>query len=165
MRPKSVPPWETHNDSRQQTALSIGCLTLGLVLVLLWHDAGAGDTNARAGFWFGVVLLMIGAATLAANAHQRVVVDPQLREIRIEDRRLYGRSLRRIAFADVRDVQVAYLQTRSQHALRYFLQLQLEDGTQCALFAPERVYAGAADPAVVAGWRTRLSGYLAAPPA
>lgn len=158
-----MPTWETHNNSRQQTALSIGCLASGLLLVLLWHDAGAGEPDARAGFWFGVVLLSIGAATLAANAHQRVVVDPQLREIRIEDRRLFGRTLRRIAFADVQDVQVAYLQTRSQQALRYFLQLQLDGGEQCALFAPERVYTGAADPAVVAGWRVRLKGYLDAP--
>lgn len=160
-----MPIWETHNNSRQQTWLSIGCLAVGLVLVLLLHDAGPGEanTNARAGFWFGGVLLLIGAATLAANAHQRVVVDPMAREISIEDRRLFGRRLRRIAFADVRDVQVACLQTRSQHAIRYFLQLQLDGGGQCALFAPERVYAGASDPAIVAGWRTRLTSYLDAP--
>lgn len=155
--------WEIHNNSRQQTVLSVGCLAIGLVLVALLHDAGPGDSNAQAGFWFGGVLLLIGIGTLAANARQSVVVDPGLREIRIETRRLLGRQLRRIAFDDVVDVQVAYLQTRSQHAIRYFLQLQLEDGEQCALFAPERVYAGASDPAVVAGWRTRLNTYLKAP--
>ena len=154
-----------HNDSRQQTALSVGCLALGLALVLLFRDAGTGGSNAQAGFWFGCVLLLIGAATLAAHARQRVVVDPLAREIRIEDRRLFGRTLRRIAFADVHDVQLASLQTRSQHAIRYFLQLQLGGGAQCALFAPERVYAGASDPAVVAGWRTRLKACLAAPQA
>ena len=158
-------PWETHNNSRQQTLLSIGCLTVGLVLVALLQDAGAGDSNARAGFWFGGVLLLIGIATLAANAHQRVLVDPASREIRIETRRLLGRQLRRIAFDDVADVQVACLQTRSQHAIRYFLQLRLAGGEPYTLFAPERVYAGASDPAVVAGWRTRLNIYLNAPAA
>lgn len=156
-----MPLWEIHNNSRQQTVLSLVCMAAGLVLVALLHDTTAGDANARAGFWFGCILLAIGVATLAAHAHQRIVVDPQAREIRIEDRRLLGRELRRIAFADVRDVQVACLQTRSQHALRYFLQLQLANGEPCALFAPERVYAGASDPAVVAGWRNRLNGYLA----
>jgi len=160
-----VPIWETHNNSRQQTALSIGSLAIGLVLVLLFRDAGADDADARAGFWFGCVLLLIGTGTLVANARQRVVVDPQLREIRIEDHSLLGRKLRRIAFAAVQDVQVAYLQTRSQHAIRYFLQLQLKNGEQCTLFAPERVYAGASDPAIVADWRMRLKSYLESPPA
>jgi hypothetical protein len=155
-----VPIWETHNNSRQQTMLSLVCMAAGLALVALLHDATATHSNAQAGFWFGCILLLIGLATLAANAHQRIVVDPQQREIRIEDRRLLGRALRRIAFDDVQDVQVACLQTRSQHALRYFLQLQLAGGEPCALFAPERVYAGASDPAVVAGWRNRLNDYL-----
>jgi hypothetical protein len=140
-------------------------MVVGAVLVALMHDAGPGDSNGQAGFWFGGVLLLIGLATFAANAHQSIVVDPQLREIRIEDRRLLGRKLRRIAFAEVQDVQVAYLQTRSQHALRYFLQLQLDGGEQCALFAAERVYAGASDPAIVAGWRAQLQSYLNAPAA
>ncbi len=157
--------WEIHNNSRQQTVLSIACLAVGLVLVALLHDAGPGHSNAQAGFWFGGVLVLIGMATLAANAHQRIVVDPHEREIRVEDRRLFGRKLRRIAFDDVRDVQVAYLQTRSQHAIRYFLQLQLGGGEPYALFAPERVYAGASDPAVVAEWRTRLNACLKAPAA
>jgi hypothetical protein len=158
-----VPAWEIHNNSRQQTALSGGCLIVGLVLVALLHDAEGAASNAQAGFWFGCVLLFIGCATLAANARQHIVVDPQLREIRIEDRNLFGRKLRRIAFADIEDVQVAYLRTRSQHAIRYFLQLQLHSAEPCALFAPERVYAGASDPAVVARWRTQLQAYLDAP--
>ena len=156
-------PWETHNNSRQQTVLSIVCLAVGLGLVAFLHDAGPGDSNAQAGFWFGGVLLLIGLATLAANAHQRIVVDPHLREIRIETRRLLDRQSRRIGFDEVQDVQVAYLQTRSQHAIRYFLQLQLEGGDTYALFAPERVYAGASDPAVVAEWRTRLNACLKPP--
>lgn len=155
--------WETRNSSRQQTAVSVACIAAGLVLMALLHDAGPGDSNAQAGFWFGVILLALGAATLAANARQRVVVDPQRREIRIETWRLLNRQLHRIAFAEVQDVQVACLQTRAQHAIRYCLQLQLAGSEPYTLFAPERVYAGASDPAVVAGWRTRLQQYLAMP--
>ena len=158
-----MPTWETHSRSLQQAALSIGCIAVGLLLVAWQYDAMPGDSNAQAGFWFGILLLVLGGLTFAAHARQRVVVDPQLRETRVEDRWLLGRRLRRIAFADVRAVQVAYLQTRSQHAIRYFLQLQLDDGENCPLFAPERVYAGASDPAVVAGWRARLEQYLAVP--
>lgn len=141
--------------------LSAVCMLVGLVLVVLLRDTV--NANAQAGFWFGVILLLIGVATLAAHAHQHIVVDPQLREIRIEDRRLLGRKMRRVAFSEVQGVQVAYLQTRARHTIRYFLQLQLAGGEHVALFAPERVYAGAADPAVVARWGARLQQYLAAP--
>lgn len=139
-------------------------MAAGLLLVGWLHDAAPGGSNAQAGFWFGIMLLALGSITLIAHARQSVVVDPQLREIRIEDRRpLLGRRLRRIPFADVQDVQVAYLRTRTKTTIRYFLQLKLCDGQAYALFAPERIYAGASDPAVVAGWQTRLKTCLAAP--
>ena len=158
-----MPTWETHNHSRQQTLLSVGCIVVGLLLVGWLHDAAPDGSNAQAGRWFGILLLVLGIATLVAHARQSVVVDPQLREIRIEDRRLWGRALRRIPFADVQDVQVAYLRTHTHTSIRYFLQLQLRDDETYALFAPERVYAGASDPAVVAGWQTRLKACLAMP--
>ena len=147
-----MPIWETHNRSRQQTALSIGCMAAGLLLVAWLYGAAPDNANAEAGFWFGIVLLVLGGLTLAAHARQSVVVDPQRREIRIEDRRLLGRQARHIPFAEVQEVQVAYLRTRAQNPIRYFLQLQLHSGEAYALFAPERVYAGASDPAVVTQW-------------
>lgn len=166
--PRTDPPstgsiWETRSNGRQQALLSIGCLAVGVLLVGLLYRAAPGDSNAQAGFWFGVVLLAIGGATLIAQANQRVMVDPQLREICIEDRRLFGRQLRCIAFADVQAVQVAYLRTRTNTAIRYFLQLQLQDGEFYTLFAPTRIYRGAADPQIVAGWQSRLNAYLATP--
>jgi len=156
-----MPYWETHSNSRQQTTISVVCLVAGALLAATLRGNVDGE-SAAAGFWFGIILLIIGGATLAAHARQQVVVDPQLREIRIDDRRVVGHNLRRIPFDEVQDVQVAYLQTRSQRALRYFLQLQLRSGEAYALFAPERVYAGADDPAVVAAWQARLKDHLAA---
>ncbi len=157
--------WETHSNSRQQASLSSACLVMGLALVALLRDAQPGESSGRAGFLFGVLLLLIGGATLMAHARQSIVVDPVLREIRIEDRRLFGRKLHRIAFAHIQEVQVACLQTRTQRAIRYFLQLQLRNGESCALFAPERVYPGASDPAIVGAWKARLNRYLAVPAA
>lgn len=140
-------------------------MVAGLLLVVWLRDAPPGGSNAQAGFWFGMLLLALGGLTLVANARQSIVVDAQRREIRIEDRRLSGRQLRRIPFADVQDVELAHLRTRKQNTIRYFIQLQLRSGEAYALFAPERVYAGASDPAVVAGWQARLKALLAAPAA
>lgn len=155
-------PWEIHSNSRQQTLLSAVCLVVGLVLVALLHDYDTAGSSRQAGFLFGVVLLAIGGATLAAHARQTIVVDPLQKEIRVLDQRLVGRRQRAIAFADIEEVQVACLQTRAQNVIRYCLQLQLHSGEAYTLFAPARVYDGASDPAIVAGWKTRLGNYLAA---
>jgi hypothetical protein len=155
-------PWEIHSNSRQQTLLSVVCLAVGLVLVGLLHDYDTAGSSRHAGFLFGVVLLAIGGATLAANARQTIVVDPLQKEIRVLDQRLFGRRQRAIAFSDIGDVQVACLQTRAQNVIRYCLQLQLHNDEAYTLFAPARVYEGASDPAIVAGWKTRLDSYLAA---
>ncbi len=156
----SLPIWESRSDSRRQLAISAACLVLGGLLIITLRDYGASGSNRHAGFLFGIVLCLIGGATLLANGQQSVVVDPARRQIRITDHRPLGTRRRTIAFADIADVQVACLQTRSQQVLQYFLQLQLHGGEPYALFAPGRVYAGASDPAIVAGWKARLAACL-----
>lgn len=148
--------WKTRSNNRQQLAISLICLCAGALLVFSLHDYGASGSNRQAGFLLGVVLLALGGATLAVGGSQSVVVDPQQRLIRIEDHRLIGNRQQTIAIADIRDIQVGCLQTRAQHALRYFLQLTLASGQTHTLFAPERDFPGASDPLVVAGWKERL---------
>lgn len=155
-------PWETRSDHRQQTMLSLGSLAIGALLVIGLHDAGASGSTGQAGFLLGVILLALGLATGAAGGRQTVRIDASAREIRIDDRGLTGTRSRTIGFGDIRTVQLACLQTRTRHALRYFLQLDLASGEQYALFSPERSYPAAVDPAVVGGWKTRLEALLQA---
>jgi len=152
--------WETRSNNRQQIAISTVCLIVGALLAVSLHDYGATGSNRQAGFLFGVVLLGLGIATLFAGGSQTVQVDGIAREIRILDRRLIGSRTETVAFEQVQRVEVACLQTRSQHALRYFLQLQLSSGKALTLFSPEKAYPLASDPAVVASWKRRLDGML-----
>lgn len=154
--------WETRSNNQQQTMISLACLVLGAVLLVALHDYGASGSNSHAGFLLGVVLLGLGLATLLAGGSQTVQVDMHKREIRVLDQRITGSKSRTIAFDEVQGIEVGCLQTRSKHALRYFLQLQLASGESYALFSPERSYPVAANPAVVAGWKTRLQAMLAA---
>lgn len=154
--------WETRSNNRQQLMISAICLIVGVVLTVALRDYGPSGSNRQAGFLLGVVLLGLGLATLFAGGTQTVQVDAHAREIRILDRRLIGKRTHTVAFEQVQRVEVACLQTRSQHALRYFLQLQLISGDAFALFSPEKAYPLAADPAVVAGWKRRLERMLAA---
>ncbi len=152
--------WESSSDGRRQSALSLACLAIGLVLVLSLHDFGASGSSRQAGFLLGVVLTLIGGASLAVAGRQSVVIDPRKRVLTVHDRRLVGDRLRTIAFSEISQVQVAYLQTRSHQVLQYFLQLQLRSGETYALFAPGRMYPGASDPSLVAGWKTRLESCI-----
>ena len=154
--------WETRSNSRQQIVISTVCLIAGIVLTVALRDYGEAGSNRQAGFLFGVVLLGLGIATLFAGGSQTVRVDADTREIRIVDRRLIGSQMQIVRFDQVQRVEVACLQTRSQHALRYFLQLQLISGEAYPLFSPEKAYPLAADPAVVASWKHRLDMMLAA---
>ncbi len=153
--------WETRSNNRQQFVISTICLIVGVVLTVALRDYGESGSNRHAGFLFGVVLLALGIATLFAGGRQTVQIDSQTREIRIMDQRLIASSMRRVAFDQVQRVEVACLQTRSQHALRYFLQLQLISGEAYPLFSPEKVYPLASDSAVVASWKSRLDMMLA----
>ena len=149
-------PWTTRSNNRQQRLISLTCLLAGAALTISLHDYGLSGSDRHAGFLFGVVLLALGGATLVAGGSQSVLVDPDQRRILVEDHRLIGKRQTTIALADIRDIQVACLQTHSKHALRYFLQLTLDGGLSYALFAPERNYPGASDPQIVAGWKFRL---------
>ena len=157
-----MPVWESHSRSRRQSAISAACLASGLVLIAMLHDYGLAGSSRHAGFLFGMVLALIGGATLLVSGPQTIAVDPPRQQIRITDHRLLGTRVHTIPFADIAEVQVAYLQTRSQQVLQYFLQLQLRSGETYALFAPGRVYAGSMDPAIVALWKSRLDACLAA---
>ena len=148
--------WESSSDGRRQTFLSAACLAVGVLLIISLHDFGASGSSRQAGFLLGMVLALLGAASLAVSGRQTVLVDSRKCQISIHDHRLVGHKIRTIAFSEVVDVQVAYLQTRSRQVLQYFLQLQLRNGEAYPLFAPGRVYIGSSDPAIVAGWKTRL---------
>lgn len=148
--------WISRSNNRKQIAISLICLVAGTVLIFSLHDYGPSGSNRQAGFLFGAVLAALGAATLVAGGSQTVVVDPLQRRIHVQDHRLIGKSRHTIALADIREIQVACLQTRSKHALRYFLQLTLAGDLSYALFAPERDYPGASNPRIVAGWKDRL---------
>jgi drug/metabolite transporter (DMT)-like permease len=69
----------------RQTALAVGGLVAGLVLMVGFRDYH-GDSNMVAGFLLGVLLLVIGAAGLMVGGTQTVVVDSVLRRIVITGR-------------------------------------------------------------------------------
>jgi hypothetical protein len=155
-----VQKWISRSSYLKQTALAIGAVVVGLVLMYGFrHVQGNGDMLA--GFLLGVLLLVIGAAGLAVAGTQTVTVDPAYRRIVVEDRTLLGARTREIAFTEVRDISVGYQGKKSNFVQTYYLVLKLTSGSDYALFAPGRFYAGASSRSAVDGWRRRLQEYMA----
>jgi hypothetical protein len=152
--------WISRSSFLRQSALAVGAVVVGLVLVLGFrHFQGNGDMLA--GFLLGVLLLGIGAAGLAVAGTQTVTVDPACRRIVVEDRTLLGAKTREIAFTEIQEVSIGYQGKKSNFIQTYYLVLKLTSGSQYPLFAPGRFYAGASSRPTVEGWRRRLQEYMA----
>jgi hypothetical protein len=155
-----VQKWISRSSFLRQTALAIGAVVVGLILMAGFrHFQGNGDMLA--GFLLGVLLLVIGGAGLVVSGTQTVTVDPGYRRIVVEDHTLLGGKTREIAFAEVHDISIGYQGKKSNFIQTYYLVLKLTSGSEYPLFAPGRFYAGASSRATVDGWRRRLQEYMA----
>jgi len=157
-------PWVSRSRPGVQLAVGIGLVAVGSLLIWQTRDFTSGGGNALAGFLLGLLLLVIGAASMLVSGTQTVTVDPRKRLIEIRDSRSIGTKLTVIAFRQVAGISVGNLGKRSNFTNMYYLVLHLNDGREYPLFAPGRFFAGASDCNVVEGWRTRLQEYIASPP-
>jgi hypothetical protein len=153
--------WKSESNPGKQTALAAVCAGLGLVLIAGFHNFdGPGMTNSKAGFLLGFLLFFIGATGFLVRGKQTISVDPEARQITVEDKTYFGVKRRSIRFHDVADVSVGYLGKKSNYVTQYYLVLKLSSGEEYPLFAPGRFYNGASDRSVVEGWRARLEKYI-----
>lgn len=152
--------WTSQSNPTKQTALSATCSVIGLVMVIGFrHFSGLGS-NAAAGFFLGVFLLIIGVAGFLVSGKQTVVIDPKARRITVEDSNHFGMKKRTILFRDVIGVSIGYLGKKSNRVECYYLVLELSNGKNYSLFPPGRFYKGGSDKSIVENWRQRLEEYL-----
>ncbi len=153
--------WKSQSNAAQQTALSMVCAVIGLVLIVALRNFREAGDNALAGLLLGVLLLVIGIAGVVLTATQTVVVDPQTRFITVQDSSLLRTQTRTIAFDDVVGISLGYLGKRANFVTWYYLILKLSNGQTYPLFAPGRFFKGGSNRSTVEGWKQRLEQYLA----
>jgi hypothetical protein len=152
--------WISQSSPGKQTLLSVGCVAVGLILVIGFQDFEGFETNTMAGFLLGLLLLFIGVPGLILSGKQTVMVDPQTRCITIEDSNRFLTKRRSIPFSDIAGVSMGYLGKRSNYVTWYYLVLKLRSGEDYPLFAPGRFFRGASDKPTVTSWKQRLERYL-----
>jgi hypothetical protein len=158
---ESMDVWTSESNPVKQTALSIGCFFIGLVMTIGFRNfSGPGLTNSLAGFLLGLFLLIMGIWSFLLSGKQTVVIDPDARRITIKDMHIFTTKTRIIPFRDIVHITIGYLGKKSNYVDFYYLVLTLINGEKYSLFAPGRFYAGGSDRSVVEGWRLRLEEYL-----
>jgi hypothetical protein len=153
--------WRIENNPRKQTALAVGCIIVGIILLYGFRNFdSSGFTNSLSGFLLGVLLFGLGISAFFVRGKQTITVDPKTRFIFIEDKSKFASSTKTIPFSEIENIQIGCQGKRSNFVTFYYLILKLRSGGTYPLFAPGRFYEGASNHGVVEGWRERLEGYL-----
>ena len=152
--------WTSQSNPGKQTMISVACAVVGLALAVGFRNFSGVNSNVTAGFFLGILLLIIGVVGLLISGKQTVVIDPKTRRIIIEESNRFGTKKRIIQFSDVADVSIGYLGKKSNFVTWYYLVLGLKNGEKYPLFSPGRYFEGGSDRAIVANWKQRLETYL-----
>lgn len=151
--------WTAQSQLGYQRLAAGFCSVVGGLLLLGFRHFD--EANGQAGFFLGLLLLVIGVWSWLSGGRQTITIDPTARRITIQEERSLGRSqVRSIGFDEIAHVGLAYLGKKSNFVQSYYLTLTLRSGAHTTLFAPGRFYAGTSDRAVVQGWRDRLEREL-----
>jgi hypothetical protein len=152
--------WRSQSQPGKQFVLAVGCAAAGLLLVVAARDFNGYTSNAAAGFYLGLLLLLLGIVGCLATRRQTVIIDPKERTIIVEDSTRFGTKIHVILFSNVTCVGIGSLGKASNFVQWYYLILTLKNGERYPLFSPGRFYEGSTDRGVVDGWKQRLETYL-----
>ncbi len=152
--------WKAESNPGKQSALSAVCLIAGLALMFGFRSFHGSGTNEFAGFSLGVLLCILGVWNLVTSGKQSVTVDPNTRQIIVEESFVITVRRHAILFSNVVGVSIGYLGKSSNAVTWYYLVLKLSNGKEFSLFPPGRFYEGGSDRSTVESWQKRLEQYL-----
>lgn len=153
--------WQFKSNHGKQRALGLVSIGMGLTLIVAFrHFDTTGMTNSLAGFLLGLFLLFLGVTVLLTQGRQTVVVDPQRRQIVVEERTPFGIRKRVIRFHEIVGTGIGYLGKRVNFVNFYFINLHLRNGKEYSLFPPGRFYDGWSDRSAMETRRRQLEGLL-----
>ena len=127
--------WKIESSPGKQASLGWASTVSGLILAIGFFDfGGPALTHNLAGFLLGLLLLIVGVATLVMSGKRTVVVDPVARNIVIADSGRFGQNTRTISFDEVADVRVDEFGDDEGGSISYDVVIQLKDVKGISLF-------------------------------
>jgi len=153
--------WKFESNTVKQTALSLGCTAVGLVLTVGFRNfSGPSLSNSFAGFLLGILLLIIGISAFLKRGKQTITIDSRARNILVENSNHLSSNRRLIAFDEIVEIGIGYLGKKSNYASFYYLILRLRSGEKYPLFSPGYFFEGGSDKSVMETRRQRLEEYI-----
>jgi hypothetical protein len=152
--------WKIESSLGKQTFLGWVVLVVGLILSIGFRDFdGSGLTNSLSGFLLGLLLLLIGVATVVVGGKRTVSVDSRLRQIVLEDVNRFVEKKRIVLFDEVDHTSISMLGDREGGSISYDVVLKLKSGEHVSLFQAA-YFDGRWNKAVMEGRQRRLAEAL-----
>jgi hypothetical protein len=152
--------WKIESSLGKQTFLGWLVLVVGLILAIGFRDFdGSGFTNSLSGFLLGLLLLLIGVATVVVGGKRTVTVDSGLRHVVLEDANRFTEKKRIILFDEVDHAYIGKLGDREGGSISYDVVLKLKSGEHVSLFQAA-YFDGRWNKAVMEGRQRRLAEAL-----
>lgn len=155
-----VEKWTIKNNQTKEKIIVGALLLLGFALTyLLKSYYNFQLTTEAAGFYLGIILLVIGIGALVVMGDSQVVVDPKRRVIEMIYRNGRRTDRKVIPFDDVEHVGIIEQGDPEGGSVSYQLEVKLKDGKNIPLFA-HGYYDGHFDRDVREAQLQRFNDYL-----
>ena len=94
--------WKIESNPIKQMLMSCLISIVGLVFVIGLRNANIhASSNTMAGYLLGWLLIVIGIASILAFSKQYITVDPEKRNITIEDINILGNKVVNLSFDEI----------------------------------------------------------------
>lgn len=131
------PPWKIENNPKTQIAASLALLATGFFSVWLCRNAPFDFSEVNeitAGLLLGGMLIISGIGGMLFSGKSVIVVNPETREIVIENSNRFGKKLNKIPFDRIRKTFVSTLGSGGDEYGTFYVGLALRDGKDFPLF-------------------------------
>lgn len=125
--------WTIESSKARNDFLAYIITAMGVALIVATRKQIELSQNAQAGFWLGILLLIIGILAIFYDENILVVVDPNQKKLRIQKTTRLGRRTSIIRFSEVERIYIATIGKRSSHLQSYLLKMHLKNGREESL--------------------------------
>ena len=127
--------WTSESSAAKQQLATAVTVIVGAALVIGFRQIeGPALSGNRAGFWLGVMLLVVGVGMFFFGGKQIITVEPKRQRIVITRQGRVRSRTQQIRFTDIADVSVAESGDTEGGSVRFHVAVTLKNGKSVALF-------------------------------
>ncbi len=128
--------WITQRDLLAQRLARALILTIGILFLYLTSNYGKASfqNNMFSAHILGWILTVLGTSSLIFSHSQTIVIDPNLKQIRIDNHNFIFAANKTILFKNIEKTSVGFIGKASNGYMRYHVVLHLKSGKRIPIF-------------------------------